>query len=156
MQKSEGVLRGVGREGFAGDEGLFLWLAGNNLGADNTRRSCNLADVGDGECVLVFIHFLARATRRRTGMAGPVRNGERGSGVPQDNRRHHPCFPDSPSPSSPPVLVPHRQTLIDVIFTLDTRLSFCNLVYAPYLQVFPRISSAPFRIFSISSPLIML
>lgn len=26
-----------------GDEGLFLRLAGNNLRADNMRRSCNLA-----------------------------------------------------------------------------------------------------------------
>lgn len=73
--------------------------------------------------MLVFIHFLSRA--RESGRGGTTRpgcNGERGSGVPWDNRRHHPCFPD------PLILVPHRQTLIDVIFTLDTRPSFCNLL----------------------------
>lgn len=122
MQKTEGAPRGRPRE----DEGLFLRLAGNNLRADNMRRSCNLAAAAPMPASVTenagsFSYTFSRARESEWGGAGDVtENG--GSGVPWDNRRHHPCFPD------PPVRAPHRQTLIDVIFTLDTRPSFCNLL----------------------------
>jgi len=68
---------GAGRGGGEGRGGLFLRLPGNNLEADNTRRSCNLAasagadddDDDDGECVARF-HTLSRAAEERRGRMG--------------------------------------------------------------------------------------
>lgn len=78
--------------------------------------------VGGGECVLVFIHFLARRER-----------GEISVERKTWTQVFHRIIGDiilahRLLPLRFPVSVPHRQTLIDVIFTLDTRLSFCNLL----------------------------
>jgi hypothetical protein len=92
------------------------------------RRSCNLAaapmpaSVTENACSFSYTFSREKVGEGGRGGARPGCNGDRGSGAPWDNRRHHPCFPD------PLVLVPRRQTLIDVIFTLDTRPSFCNLL----------------------------
>lgn len=52
--------------------GLFLRLAGNNLGADNTPRSCNLVATPTTESACSFSYTFSREGSRSTC------NGERG------------------------------------------------------------------------------
>jgi len=109
MQKTGDSLTGLARDAEEEGGGLFLRLPGNNLEADNTRRSCNLAatpaptTTPTESAWLVFIHFPARR-RRDGGEWGEEQRANGGlgggsSGVPRDNRRHHPRLPDPfPSP----------------------------------------------------------
>lgn len=108
-----------------GDKRLFLRLAGNNLRVDNTRNPCNLAATLTPpaiECVAGF-HTLSLSARTCS----------RGSGAQVFRRIIGDIIPPDPL-----LLLYHRQTLIDVIFTRVSAFVTCD---ACLFYTFPRISS---------------